>query len=111
MPSEPKRLPNVLTTVTQEEMVQALGKAWTRLRDDIPTQGRLCLLTAQSAFETGWWKFMHCFNIGNVKSRAGDGCDYTYFKCWEMLTPAQATASMQGQGDLVTIEEIGRAHV
>lgn len=104
MSSEPKRLPNVLTTVTQEQMLQALGQAWVQLRHEAPTQGQLCLLTAQSAFETGWWKFMHCFNIGNVKSREGDGCDFTYFACWEMYSPSQATSAMMGQGDLVSIE-------
>lgn len=103
MPSEARRLPHALTSVTSEEMFQALGKAWVRLFEAPPTKESLCLLVGQSAFETGWWKYMHNFNIGNVKSRVGDGCDYTYFRCWEILSPIQA--AIYAKDEAVEVEE------
>jgi flagellum-specific peptidoglycan hydrolase FlgJ len=41
---------------------------------------------AQSALETGRWKHCHCWNLGNVKSSFGDGRDFTFFRCNEVLS-------------------------
>jgi hypothetical protein len=88
----PERLPNQITTVSAQEMFTALGCAWLEGLSERPTGEQLCLLVAQSAFETGWWKYMHNFNIGNVKSVEGDGRDFTYFRCWELFDASQEFA-------------------
>lgn len=114
--SSARRLPNVLTKVTQEEMFLHVGRAWTEYMGGPPTKEKICMLVAQSAFETGWWQYMHCFNFGNAKSVEGDGRDYTFFRCWELVSPAEA-ARLQAHptyGSLVTVESTdaqGRAKV
>lgn len=112
----PTRLPHQLTKVTQEEMFSAIGAAYMRYMGGPPTKEKICLLVAQSAFETGWWKYMHCFNVGNAKSVEGDGCDYTYFRCWELVPEAIAKVMQRHAtfGHLVSIEKVdeyGRATV
>jgi hypothetical protein len=111
-----QHLPNVITTPTQEEMFNELGAAYVQCMGTVPTKEKVCLLMAQSAFETGWWKYMHCYNIGNVKSVAGDGRDFTYFKCWE-LVPEYSVKTLQAHpkyGHLVSLESVdglGRAKI
>jgi hypothetical protein len=110
------RLPDRLTKVTQEEMFAAIGHAFTAYMGGPPTKEKICLLVAQSAFETGWWQFMHCFNVGNAKSVEGDGCDFTYFRCWEVV-PVENAKVMQAHpafGHLVSIQSVdakGRATI
>lgn len=102
----PERIPDKLTSPTQEEMFAALGSAYVQYMGGPGTKAQICLLMAQSAFETGWWKYMHCFNIGNVKSVEGDGRDFTYFKCWEIV-PTYSVAALQAHakyGHLVSVE-------
>jgi hypothetical protein len=78
-------LPNVLTPIDPEDLADALVHAWRNLLGTTPARESILLLLAQSAHETGRWKSAHCFNIGNVKGRAGDGRDYTQFRCWELV--------------------------
>lgn len=102
----PERISNQLTTPTQAEMFTALGSAYVQYMGGPPTLEQVCLLMAQSAFETGWWKYMHCYNIGNVKSVEGDGRDFTYFRCWEIV-PTRSVAALQAHakyGHLVSVE-------
>ncbi len=102
----PNRLTNTITTPTQQEMFTAIGMAYTKCMAGPPTKEKVCLLMAQSAFETGWWKFMHNYNIGNVKSVNGDGRDFTYFRCWEIV-PTVSVKQLQAHtkyGHLVTVE-------
>lgn len=100
------RLEHALTTVTQEEMFQAFGSAYLQCMGSTPRREALCLLVAQSAFETGWWKYMHNFNVGNMKSLDGDGRDFTYFRCWEIV-PTYSVKNLQAHpkyGQLVSLE-------
>ncbi len=111
-----ERLPDTITTPTTEAMFSAMGSAYLKCMGGPPTKEKVCLLLAQSAFETGWWKYMHCFNIGNVKSVEGDGRDYTYFRCWELVpqTSVKALQAHPKYGHLVTqesVDQYGRAKI
>ena len=78
-------LPNVLTPIDPEGLADALVHAWRKLLGTTPSREAILLLLAQSAHETGRWRALHCFNIGNVKGKAGDGRDYTQFRVWEIV--------------------------
>ena len=79
-----EHLPNVITPITAAELASALVAAWRSLFAVMPARGSILVLMAQSAHETGKWKKgLHCFNIGNVKSRVDDGRDWTMFRVRE----------------------------
>lgn len=82
--SEQQR-PDVLTKVTVPEMFAALRSAWRDAFREGPKRESLLVLLSQWALETGRGKSMHCFNLGNVKHVPGDGRDFTYFRCNEIL--------------------------
>jgi hypothetical protein len=79
----PEHLPHTITPVDPAELARALLTAWRDLFGQPPTRAAILTLMAQSAHETGHWRAVHNFNIGNVKSREGDGRDYTNFRCRE----------------------------
>ena len=85
-----KELPDKKTPAPKEEVIKALWQAWEDYFHEIPKRESIWILTSQWALETGWGKSMHCFNYGNVKSREGDGFDYCYFACNEILKKATA---------------------
>lgn len=81
-------LPAKRTPVTSLEMLEAIGKA-------APELGRpsLVLLTGHSSLETGAWKSMWCFNVGNAKATPGGAGGWTFLPmCDEYLKPATAHA-------------------
>jgi hypothetical protein len=90
------RLPDLITTCTPEEMFHALGCAWVDQFGDHPKTESLLVLLCQWVLETGWGKSCHCWNIGNFKSRDGDGYDYVYYKCDERFTPSVAQHYLAG---------------
>lgn len=79
------RLPDKKTPVVKEEVLEALWRAWLHLFGTAPKRESIWILLAQTALETGWMKSCHNYNLGNVKSREGDGFDYCYFACNEVL--------------------------
>jgi hypothetical protein len=82
-----EELPNALTPVTPRQLYEALKVAWLELWSvtmGTPSRDSLLVLLAQWALETGEGHSMHCFNIGNAKSRPGDGRCWTYFRCNEV---------------------------
>lgn len=81
----PARLPPTVTPVTATDMIGALRRAWFARFGGAPADRSLFVLVAQWALETGWGRGMHAYNVGNIKSVAGDGRDYTYFACDEVL--------------------------
>lgn len=81
----PERLTNVLTVTTPADVAAGLVQAWRDVFGKAPAKQSLLVVIAQSAFETGWWAKIHCWNFGNAKSREGDGHDYTYFPCTEYV--------------------------
>lgn len=80
-----ERLKDNLTPCTPEELFYALGYSWVQLFNERPKKESLFCLLSQWAIETGWGKSCHCWNIGNFKSREGDGRDHTYFECNELF--------------------------
>jgi hypothetical protein len=76
-------IPHAITPITPAAFASALVAGWrTFFGGDAPRQA-IVLLMAQSAHETAEWKFVHNFNIGNVKAIEGDGYDWTMFRCRE----------------------------
>ena len=87
-----EQLPHEKTPVTRQQMADAMYTAWVRYFGTTPSKPTIQVLMAQWALETGEGKSMHNFNVGNVKSRDGDGHNFTYFACWERLSKASAEA-------------------
>ena len=89
-------LPNTLTPVTPAAFYKALFAAWVKANGSNPAPIKNAVLTvmAQSALETGWWKYCHNFNFGNAKSVEGDNFDYTFFSCNEDL-PIQLALKLE----------------
>jgi hypothetical protein len=81
-------------------MFDALGRAWvTRFGvDRQPTKPALVILLCQWVLETGWGKSCWDWNIGNFRSRDGDGRDWCLYECDERLSPKQANAYMAKVG-------------
>lgn len=59
------------TPVTPAEMYAALANAWRRRFDAEPSRASLLVLLAQSGIETGDWRSMWNYNVGNVKRVKG----------------------------------------
>lgn len=87
-----KKIPNRMTKVTPLLFLQGISQAWVNLFGTPAKKEQLLVLMSQSAFETGRWNYNHNYNFGNVKSVEGDGRDYCYFACWEVLPKAVAAA-------------------
>ncbi len=81
----PARLSPAVTPVTPSEMLASLERAWKALFGQEPSRESLLVVLAQWALETGRGRAMHAYNVGNIKSVEGDGHDYTYFACNEVL--------------------------
>jgi hypothetical protein len=99
-----ERLDDVLTQVSKEEMFVALWRAWIDAFETTPMRNSILLLIAHWALETGWGKSMHCFNVGNVKSREGDGRDFCFFACGEEVPKATADAWLHAAPSLVHVK-------
>lgn len=101
----PNQLVAKKTSVSSQDMFTALGTAWEHYLHSNPTMEQLCILVAQFAFETGWGSSMFNYNIGNAKSRDGDGRDYTFYECNEILdsTYAQKLSASQPANGRVEI--------
>lgn len=100
------RLDDVLTPVSREDFFRALWRAWVNMFETLPSRDSVLLLVAHWALETGWGKSMHCFNIGNVKSKDGDGRDFCYFACGEEIPLSLAEKWVREAPSLVTIKRI-----
>lgn len=85
-----KEIPDQKTPITKEQAVEALWNGYLTYFASAPKPECIEIITAQWGIETGWGASMHGFNFGNVKSRDGDGFDYQYFECNELLPKAMA---------------------
>lgn len=81
----PRRLPPDKTVVTALQMYEAFCAAWREAFEVEAHRTSVLVLLAQWALETGRGASMRAFNVGNLKSREGDGYDYSYFACNEIL--------------------------
>jgi hypothetical protein len=88
-----KLIEDRLTHLAQGEAAVALREGWKTYFGQYPSQHSLALLWAQSALETGRWKFIHCYNFGNIKKKhdnprykqEDDGHDWCMFRCNEII--------------------------
>ncbi|HWP06900.1 MAG TPA: peptidoglycan-binding protein [Polyangiaceae bacterium] len=78
------RVSDQLTPVTTAQVFDALGAAWRNAFAEEPKRASLLVLLSQWALETGRGKSMHCYNLGNIKSRQASG-DWCFFACNEIL--------------------------
>lgn len=78
-------LPDVVTPLTPRDVLWAFRVAFEQVVGLTPSRDSLALLTAQSALETGRWKSIHCFNLGNVKASESYEGYYTMFRCNEVI--------------------------
>ncbi len=93
-----------VTTATVEEVARALRGAWVDLFGGEPSRASIILLLAQGALETGRWKSMHNWNLGNAK--AGADVDHCFFRCNEVMSQ-RAAAEIHMKSTTGTVE-IGR---
>ena len=80
-----KLMPNKLTPMTALEVLRAFRAAFSGLQGRTPSNSTLAILTAQSALETGRWKSMHCYNMGNIRPPKGWTGSYCQFRCNEKI--------------------------
>lgn len=80
------------TPITKEEAIEALWNGYLQYFASPPTPECIQVIAGQWGLETGWGVSMHAWNYGNVKSIEGDGFDYVYFACNELLSRASADA-------------------
>src|SRR5690606_38735316 len=84
-------LPDEVKTLEEAEAAYALRKAWHRVYGNYPSDKSLAILWAKSALETGRWKFIHCYNFGNIKKKwpskysPDDGHFFCMYRCGEVL--------------------------
>jgi len=102
----PQELPLQRTQVTAAQMFDALHAAWTHYFNGEPRKENLCVLVAHWAFETGLGKSMWNFNIGNVKSREGDGYDCMFLACTENMSVDMAKSLVAKLGDKASIQSV-----
>jgi hypothetical protein len=88
----PKRLTAVRTPCTPETMFDAMGRSWVTSFKVQPSKPSLIITLCQWVLETGWGKSCWDWNIGNFRSRDGDGRDWCLYECDERLKPAEANA-------------------
>lgn len=90
-----------LTQVSNQDVLNSMANAWVQLFNEQPKKESLQVLLAQGALETGQYKKMWNYNIGNIKSVDNDGRDYTFYKCNELISLPYANklvASAQKDG-------------
>lgn len=80
-----EQLPNMLTPVSAIVLAHALVDAWRGLWSETPKRESILVLLAQGALETGRWRSMHCWNLGNAKHTPGDGRSFTFYRCNEII--------------------------
>jgi hypothetical protein len=95
----PQQRDKLVTTLRAQDLFCAIHNAWGDLWEETPSRDAIVLVVAHSALETGWWQKCYNFNLGNVKSSRGDGRDWTYYSCSEVLEVLAAEAYVRGVTD------------
>ena len=85
---EPRELQDKLTPVTVEDLWNAFVVSWETLGVDQSISRRAIELKIEHVhFETGL-TLCHNYNLGNIKSRVGDGRNWQFFACGEEIPAA-----------------------
>lgn len=87
------RRPAQQTIVTAQQVLEAMAQAYADFFHAPTDKTALLILLAQSAFETGWWRFMWNNNLGNYKAVENGVYDWTYFTCNEYIADAHIPAA------------------
>jgi len=98
-------LPDKLTPLTKVDLIEALWMGHLAYFGAPPSKECLWIVAAQVILETGL-KYCHNYNLGNVKSKDGDGFDYQFFGCGEEVSLATANAWKAKDPSLVKIKRI-----
>jgi hypothetical protein len=102
-----EELASTRTPVKTEDLIVAIWKSWEQFFGAPPAHKEsVWILIAQWGLETGWGKSCYCWNLGNVKSTEGDGHDYQYYKCNEILPLATAQKYAQQSPDTAKITQV-----
>ena len=80
----PRRIKDTITVASIPQIAAATWHANKILGLGLD-QKDIVLLLAQIALETGLGKAMHCWNLGNAKHVTGDGRNWTFFRCNEII--------------------------
>lgn len=101
----PTELPDKLTPLTKEDLLQAMWKAWMGYFGAAPKKESIWVILGHIMLETG---LQHChnYNLGNVKSKDGDGYDYQFFGCGEEIPLSMANAWKAKDPALVVIKRV-----
>lgn len=70
------RVQRVKTDISEDEMVNAIIKAWSQLFGSEPAKEQVGLVLAQNNLETGHRKSMYNYNVGNLTT---NGKNYNYY--------------------------------
>jgi hypothetical protein len=84
-------LASTITPASKAEILETLWVAYQKYFGSTPKKESIWILASQWATETGWGKFMHAYNVGNVKCREGDGYDHQFYACNEVIDVRTAT--------------------
>jgi hypothetical protein len=100
----PIELPDLKTAITKQEALDALWRAWMAYFGAPPARKEsIWVICSQWALETKWGESMHNYNMGNVKSKDGDGYDFQYYGCGEEILLAEARRWIAADPGLVKV--------
>ena len=80
----------VPTPVSIYEVLEAFTQLSLEMLGEKPSREGLIIKAAHSAGETGHWKSMYCYNLGNVKAVPTGNRPYCYQPTTELFTPEVA---------------------
>jgi hypothetical protein len=102
----PAEIPDAKTQVTLGTLIPSIWLAWDKFFGAPPAHKEsVWLLVAQIQLETGL-KYCHNWNLGNVKSVEGDGHDYQFYACNEILPVATAQKYAQQSPDTAKVTSV-----
>jgi Mannosyl-glycoprotein endo-beta-N-acetylglucosaminidase len=79
------RIPDQLTPLTADEAIEGMRGAVLKLKGREGSPGQVAVLVSQSALETGHWRSIHRFNVGNAKASPDYVGFYCQFRCNEII--------------------------
>ena len=98
-----KEFENKLTKVSKQQMAVALVEGRKGFYGVYPTKQVVAILLSQWALETGRGRYMHCYNIGNIKASKNYKGNYCYYYCSEIVPTRIANKWKQQYGSLVKV--------
>lgn len=90
-----QNVPPQHTPISAEQLYGALTRAWPSVVGGTANRASLLVLLAQSALETGAWKSLYNYNLGNVKHVQGDGYDFFSIRCNEFANGQEVWSQCQ----------------